>query len=185
MSKHETKPEPSITSASQHDETIELSDAAANLLRSLEVERDDAIAARQRALADFANYQRRATENERRAHHAGASSVVRSIIPVLDHFDLALGQRADQLTVEQLIGGVKMVRDELAKALHMSGVERIEPKANDPFDPNRHEAMMRQAAPGVEPDHIVSVLQAGYAMGDIVLRPAKVAIAAEATGSET
>ena len=40
-----------------------------------------------------------------------------------------------------------------------------------------HEAMMRQASEDVKPNHIVSVLQVGYKMGDLVLRPAKVAIA--------
>ena len=57
-------------------------------------------------------------------------------------------------------------------------MQRIEPVVGDEFDPNRHEAVMRQPAEGIAPNHIVSVLQPGYAMGDQVLRPAKVAVAA-------
>ncbi len=158
-------------------EAIELSEAAAELVNQLEVERDEAIAARKRALADYQNFQRRSLENERQAGQQGATRVVRSVLPVLDHFDLALGQNAQDLTVEQLIGGVKMVRDELVKALQLSGLERIDPKPGDEFDPNQHEAMMRQPAEGIDPNHVVAVMQTGYRIGDQVLRPAKVAIA--------
>lgn len=179
MGQHKTKPEHEAENRRDQDEAepIELSEAAAELVSLLEAERDEAVAARKRALADFQNFQRRSLENERRAGEQGATRVVRSILPVLDHFDLALGQKPQELTVEQLIGGVKIVRDELRKSLEVNGVERIEPAPGDEFDPNLHEAMMRQPAEGIEPNHIVMVMQTGYRMGDHVLRPAKVAIA--------
>ncbi len=159
---------------------IELSEEAAELIRTLEAERDDALAARQRALADFANYQRRAAENERRALHSGVARLAKSLLPVLDHFDLALNQDPSKTTAKQLLGGVRIVHDELTKALAAHGIETIHPQFDEEFDPNRHEAMLRQDAAGVRPGHIVSVLQPGYAMVDHVLRPAKVAIASEA-----
>lgn len=183
MGKHTTKHD------SEHDangdaeeqqpqfDAIDLSDAAADLVAQLEAERDEAIASHKRALADFQNFQRRSIENERRAGEQGVSRVVRSILPVLDHFDLALGQKQEGLTVEQLKGGVKIVRDELSKTLQLNGVERIEPNPGDEFDPTQHEAMMRQPAEGIKPNHIVMVMQPGYRIGDHVLRPAKVAIA--------
>lgn len=158
-------------------EELELSEAASDLVQRLETERDDAVSARQRALADFANYQRRALDNETRARQQGAASVVRSVLPVLDHFDLALGQASDQTSAEQLAAGVRIVRDELIKALASNGVARIEPKLGEPFNPGQHEAIMQQAMDGVEPGHITSVLQPGYRVGDQVLRPAKVAVA--------
>ncbi len=157
---------------------IELSEAAAELVERLEQERDEALAARQRALADFRNYQRRAVQSEQRAVQGGAAGVVRSLLAVIDHFDLALGQDTEQITVDQLLGGVRIVRDELVKALESHGVQRIDPARGDEFDPNRHEAMMKQPADDVEPNHIVCVLQLGYQMGDLVLRPAKVVVAA-------
>ena len=160
-------------------EMIELSEDAAKLVEDLQRERDDAIEQRQRALADFSNFQRRASENERRSLQEGAVRAVRPILTVLDHFDLALGQNTDQLTVDQLIGGVRMVRDELYKALQTTGVERISPRSGEPFNPNQHEAMMREASGEVEPGHVVRTLQPGYRMGEQVLRPAKVMIAEE------
>ena len=159
-------------------ESIELSDAAAELVKRLEAERDEAVAARQRALADFRNYQRRAAESELRAGQGGAAGVIRSLLAVIDHFDLALGQDTEQITVEQLLGGVRMVRDELVKMLESHGVDRIDPARGDEFDPNLHQAMMKQPDNTVEPNQVVSVLQSGYQMGDLVLRPAKVTVAA-------
>jgi len=160
-------------------EPIDLTDEAAALIDSLTRERDDALGARQRALADFANFQRRARENEVRARQHGVTSVVRSLLPVMDHFDLALAQDPSKVSVEQLLGGVNIVRAEFVKVIESLGVTRIDPAPGDPLDPMRHEAMMRQPAPGIEPGRVAAVFQPGYAMGDMVIRPAKVTIAAE------
>ncbi len=163
-------------------DATEPSEAGPDLLEQVMLERDDALAARQRALADLVNFQRRAEANEHRAVQTGAARVVRSILAVLDHFDLALDQDPEQLSVEQLIGGVRIVHDDLLKALQSQGVERIEPLIGDEFDPNRHEAVMRQPSDEAAPNTIVSVLSPGYTMGDLVLRPAKVAVAAAEEG---
>jgi molecular chaperone GrpE len=119
----------------------------------------------------------RSSDNERRSLEEGMSRIVRSILPVLDHFDLALDPGKKSMTVDQLIGGVKIVRDELDKTLQVHGVERIEPAIGDEFDPQRHEAMMHEPSASVEPGHVVKVYQPGYVMGERVLRPAKVAVA--------
>ncbi len=156
---------------------IELPEEAAQYVEQLRKELEAALSARQRALADFRNYQRRALENEQQALAVGARRVITSLLPVLDHFDLALNQDLETITVDKLLNGVQIVRDEVTKALQLQGVDVIEPEIGDEFDPNRHEAMMRQAAEGIEPNHIVAVVQAGYVMGDMVLRPAKVAVA--------
>ena len=179
MSPKKAQPEPTPpTPASEEAEIV---------LEELKAELDEAIAARKRALADFANYQRRAAEAELRAAEGGAAGVARSLLGVLDHLDLALGQDTGQLTVEQLLGGVRIVRDELLKALAAHGVERLEPAVGDEFDPHCHEAVMRQPAGDVPPGHISAVMQPGYVMGRAVLRPAKVTVAAppdECTGGE-
>ena len=156
---------------------IELSEEAAQLVLNLQAQIDEAVAARQRALADFRNYQKRAAENEIHANKAGSARIARSLLSVVDQFDMALDQDTQQLTVEQLLSGIRLVREELVKALETHGVIRFKPEVGDEFDPMMHEAMMRQASEDVEPNHIVSVLQVGYKMGDLVLRPAKVAIA--------
>ena len=104
------------------------------------------------------------------------------MLGVLDHFDLALGQDAGHLSVEQLLDGVQIVRDELLKSLTSQGVERIDPVAGDEFDPHSHEAVMRRPCDEVEPGTVAAVMQPGYVMGDLVLRPAKVIVAAPLEG---
>jgi molecular chaperone GrpE len=160
-------------------DACQLDGPADDLVRQLQAELDEAVEARKRALADFKNYQRRATENEQRAGAMATARAVRSLLPVLDHFDLALNQKPEQMTVENLLQAVRIVRDEFNRVLTTLGVERIEPKAGDVFDPHRHEAVMRQHVKGAQPNTVVSTMQSGFALGDMVLRPAKVAVAGE------
>lgn len=155
---------------------INATDEAEAMLADLKGELDEAIEARKRALADFANFQRRAAENENRAALDGAARVIKPLLGVLDHFDLALDQKTDQVTVDQLLGGVRIVRDELFKVLESRGVSRIQPETGDDFDPSLHEAVLCQPVEGVPPHRVAMVLQPGYRMGETVLRPAKVGV---------
>lgn len=162
-------------------EPVEISEDAAAIVDRLQQERDEALDARKRALADYANFQRRAGENENRARDQGIAEIARSFIPVLDQFDFALGQNAADSTAESLLKGIAIVREEFLKALDQSGIAPIEPQVGDSFDPVRHEAMLQQPGEGVDPGHVSMVVQTGWSMGSQVLRPAKVAIAPEVT----
>ena len=148
------------------------------MIEDLSVRLDEAIAGRQRALADFKNLQRRSRENEAYERAAGVSSVVKALIPALDHFDIALAQDHGAATVEQLLDGVRIVREELGRALEGQRVKRIAPDIGEPFDPNLHQGIMRDLTDKQPPDTIVAVHQVGYAIGEMVLRPAAVVIAA-------
>jgi molecular chaperone GrpE len=130
-----------------------------------------------RALADFQNYQRRANAEEPRLRAAGVGSVVRHVIPVLDNFDMALAHDPSTMTAAAAVDGLRMVRGELLRALEKAGVELLQPKGGDAFDPHQHEAIMHAPAAGVAPGHVSSTLQCGYRLGETVLRPAKVAVA--------
>jgi molecular chaperone GrpE len=151
----------------------EVGDAIRQLLDDRDQIRED----RLRALAEVSNNQRRAVENERRIEQAARASACRTVLPVLDQIGMALDQDLETLSAVQLAEGVSLIRDELIKALADMGVDWITPEVGDEFDPVRHEAMLRQASADVESNHIVAVMQAGYAMGEQVLRPAKVSIA--------
>jgi molecular chaperone GrpE len=141
---------------------------------------DKLIADRMRAQADFANFQRRSIENEARARIGGLVQLTRSLMPVLDHFDLALAQDPSKLTVEQLAKSIEMTRAELQKALEQNGIARIEPMPGTEFDPLQHDAVMRQPADGIAPGCVSMRFQTGWRLGESVLRPAKVAVAPEA-----
>lgn len=146
---------------------------AARLARELE----EVSAKYQRLAADFRNYQQRALSNEREARWRGGADVVESVIRSLDFFELALGQDPAKASAEQVISGVRMIRDELLRSLGQHGVTVIAPRVNDEFDPHRHTAVQQIGAVGVGPGRISIVMQPGYALGERVLRPASVAVA--------
>ena len=150
-------------------------DTSAAVMEQLRIEREQAREDRLRALAEVSNNQRRASENERRVELASRVSLIRRILPVLDQFDMAASQ--DSITTEQLVEGFRIAGNELLKILTDQGVVRLEPAIGDVFDPMKHEAMLRQESDEIEADHIVMIMQAGYMIGDQVIRPAKVAVA--------
>lgn len=151
------------------------------LLASLRAELDEVNDRWKRAMADFQNFQRRATQNEQEARRQGVTSVLHSLIPVLDHFDLAIAQSAGAAAGSEgaagVIEGVRVIRGELIKALELHGVKIINPEPNAEFNPNLHNALTQQPAEGVKPGRISSVFQVGYELHDRVVRPAKVAVA--------
>jgi molecular chaperone GrpE len=177
MESHEDN---TTTDPLEDGEAVEISEDAAAIIEKLQKERDDAIEARTRALADYQNFQRRARENEAREREMGIAEVARSLIPVLDQFEMALGQDSGETTVESLLKGIEIVRDELSKALNKTGVTSIEPVVGDVFDPTCQEAMLQQPLEGVEPGHVSMVVQSGWSLKNQILRPAKVAIAPDA-----
>ncbi len=166
------------------EETYEVPGPVATLLQRIERERDEAVESRLRALADFKNFQRRSAENESRAATDGTIRVVRALLPVLDHVDLALQQDVHQLSAEQLMGGVKLLQQEFTRSLEAFGLQAIRPQPGDEFDANAHEAMMRQPSEEMPANHVTMVMQQGFRLGDLILRPAKVAIAAEKSSDD-
>jgi molecular chaperone GrpE len=151
----------------------------------LEAELADAQGRALRVLADFQNYQRRALQNEVVARQQGVAALATSVVGVLDHFDQALNQGA-AAGADQVLMGLRVIRDELLKALQQHGVGLINPASNELFVPGRHEAIMQQPAEGVEPGHVVATFQSGYTLAgpagsppgsERVLRPAKVSVA--------
>lgn len=140
-------------------------------------ERDEAMTQWKRALADFQNFQRRAAANEAEARRQGVVGVVGSVLPVLDHFDVALTQPTPDDASRRIMEGVKVIRTELIRALENHGVTVIAPRPGDAFDPNLHAALLQQAAEGVAPGDVSASFQVGYSIGDRVIRPAKVAVA--------
>ncbi|CAG0951238.1 Protein GrpE [Phycisphaerales bacterium] len=183
MAEEQSKPrpgdeqdDPRVWDVSDADagDTSSVEDRVAQLLAELE----DAKGRTLRIMADYNNYQRRALQNERLARSDGTADVVKSVVGVIDHFDIALNADLSKATPEQIVDGVKVIREELLKALAQHGVGLINPARGELFQPGRHEAVMQMSAEGVDSGHIVQTFQAGYTLGaDRVLRPAKVAVA--------
>ena len=77
---------------------------------------------------------------------------------------------------DSVVKGFQMARDALMQGLVECGVTTILPEIGDEFDPQLHEALMRQDSEDFETDRIVMVMQSGFQLGDIVISPAKVAV---------
>ncbi|MAE61464.1 MAG: nucleotide exchange factor GrpE, partial [Planctomycetaceae bacterium] len=148
-------------------------------LTAMTREKDEVFAQLQRVSADYQNYMRRAQHNQRESAELARADVIKTLLGVLDHFDHALSAEAEGDEAKALMDGVRIVHDELMKVLTQSGLGRVEPAVGDAFDPEQHEALMRQSAEGVEANHITAALQPGYRYGRRTLRAAKVAVAPE------
>lgn len=148
-------------------------------LASVALERDQAKADYLRALAEYQNYQRRALANEQEARRQGVTSVLTSVLPVIDHFDMALTQKADTDATQRVIDGVKVIRQELIRALEKHGVGVINPAPGDRPDHALHAVLMHKPAEGVAPGHISGVMQVGYTLEGRIVRPAMVTVAPE------
>jgi molecular chaperone GrpE len=169
--------EPSDVDAQAPEPAGEEPAAETPTLEQLQHERDELEDRLKRVSADYQNYMRRAQQNVTTAQQQQLMSVAKSLVSVLDHFDNALAVDPEATSPQKMMEGVQMVRDELLRVLGGHGVERIEATVGEPFDPNRHEAMMRQPTDQVEPDHVAMQMQPGYALAEMTIRPAKVAVA--------
>jgi molecular chaperone GrpE len=145
----------------------------------LQVELAEAHEARMRALADFSNYQRRATENERRSSRAAQIEIIRALLPAVDHLGMALDHADDAASAAQLKQGVELAEAEFLKAMGNFGVTVLDPAPGHVFDPNLHQAVMREASEEMGPNHVLRVLQVGYEVADQVIRPAQVIVSTE------
>ena len=129
-----------------------------------------------RTTADFKNTQRRLeTEMDQRMQYAN-SSLIKSVLPVIDNFERALGADSSKADAAAILKGMQIVHDQLISVLKGQHVEEIAPRPGDPFDPSKHEALMQQDAPQYKEPTVVQVLQKGYALRDRTLRPAQVAV---------
>lgn len=158
------------------DETGAAEQAAPALdpLAQAEAQRDEYLAGWQRTQADFDNYRKRALRQQQEFAARGAERLLAKLLPVLDDLERALAAAADHEEAK-VIEGVEMTKSALAAALASEGLVEIE--ADGAFDPHVHEALLAQPVEGVESGSIVQVVQRGYRLGDVVLRPARVIVA--------
>ena len=123
----------------------------------------------QRVHAEYANYRKRIERDRDINRQMAMGSVFVELLPILDDIDRAREH-------DELVGTFKTVGDNLDAALTKLGLERFG-SANEPFDPNMHEALASVEAEGVTEPTVVAVFQPGYRQGERILRPARVSVA--------
>jgi len=139
-------------------------------------ERDEYLALAQRIQADFENYRKRALRDQERLVAHAHERLVRELLPILDDLERTL-EAAERHEEAQLVDGVKLVEKSLRAALAKEGLTEID--TGGQFDPHVHEALLTQPSEDTEPGSVLDVVQRGYRLGDKVVRPARVVVAAE------
>lgn len=130
----------------------------------------------QRLQAEYVNYKKRVDRDRALARQAGIDAVLRELMPVFD----SIGEAAKH---DELTGGFKLTADELTRVVTRFGFESFGAPGEE-FDPRLHEALMQIPVPGTEEMLVHEVMQAGYRIGEQVLRPARVVVAVPAPADE-
>jgi molecular chaperone GrpE len=134
-----------------------------------------------RTLAEMENLRRRTEREVAESRAYGVASFARDILTVADNMDRALqtlrAELKDNTGVKALLDGVELTERELLKVLEKHGVRKFEPQPREKFDPNLHQAMYEVPDPTLPAGTVAQVVQAGFMIGDRMLRPALVAVA--------
>ncbi len=172
-------PEEDVMSKGQEqaEETVQLTKAefetACAHIEKLQKEKDEAILVAQRLQADFDNYRKRNANLKADSYEEGMRDCVRVLLPTLDGFDRALEnmQGVDPCFAD----GIKLVQRMLLDSLAKLGLQEV--PADGVFDPELHEAVMKESMEGKRAGDILAVLQKGYEIKGRIIRHSMVKIA--------
>ncbi len=126
-----------------------------------------------RTLADFDNYRKRTERDKEDFRRYALATILRDLLPVLDNFDRALDHAEEG---DDFHRGVLLIYKQLWDVLQKAGLKVIE-EVGIRFNPNIHEAVIREEDPSVPSQTVTAVLQKGYFLHDRLLRPALVKVA--------
>ena len=134
-----------------------------------------------RTLAEQENLRRRTEREVADSRQYAVTSFAREMLTVADNLRRAIQAvpaeaRAADLALANLMDGVDATERGLEQTLTKFGVRQVSPKGQK-FDPAIHQAMYELETPDSPPGNVTDVIQAGYVIGERVLRPALVAIA--------
>jgi molecular chaperone GrpE len=129
-----------------------------------------------RVAADFDNYKKRSRKELGDAVKVAREDVLRELLPVFDNLERASAHAGTASDTKALADGISMVQRQFIDVLGKLGIERVQ-AVGQPFDPAVHEAVQHLETSDFAPGVVAAELQAGYRMGERVLRPALVVVA--------
>jgi molecular chaperone GrpE len=138
---------------------------------------DEYLELAQRTKADFENYRKRAAREAAGAQERGAAKLAKELLPAVDNLDRALAASETASNGDDLVSVIRLVHADVLAALGRFGIEPFSPEG-ERFDPQHHEAVAQQPVEGAESGTVVEVYQRGYRLGELVIRPARVVVAA-------
>jgi len=152
-----------------------------------QIKAEEHLADLQRTQADFENYRKRQAESQKELGGYLIEKLILDIVPVLDNFRSATMHVPPEQKDSPWVVGIQYIEKQLEDVVKSNGVEVIEAKERDVFDPTIHEAVSAEAmnqesgtenqVEAKEETHtVVKVLQKGFRLGGKVIRPAKVSV---------
>ena len=129
----------------------------------------DYLEALQRERAEFINYRNRAQKEQERFRQHGIIDVLTALLPALDDIDRIREN-------SEMDDSFKAVAAKIDKAFEKFGVEKFGEKGED-FDPTKHEAILHKPDADADKETVDTVVEAGYRIGDRVIRAARVVVA--------
>jgi len=173
-------PEEFLDNDGESGKTGEAENSAEAELAALREELEEAKQQVLYAKADTQNVRRRMEKDIADARAYAATGFARDVLSVADNLKRAIDAVPTDLREDDkfkgLVAGIEATQRELDKIFTQHGIARIE-AMGQPLDPNRHQAMIEMPHAEAEPGTIVQEMQAGYTIGERLLRPALVGVA--------
>ena len=146
-------------------------------LEEMDMKAEEYLDGWQRARAEFANYKKRVTRENMDIRQVARGEVIKLYLDIADDLERALQEKPEIGDGETWAEGIEIIFQKLRARLESEGIKPMNPLGEE-FDPNIHEALMKEESEEYESGQIIEVMQEGYWIGDKVLRPALVRVAA-------
>ncbi|MDP2806941.1 MAG: nucleotide exchange factor GrpE [bacterium] len=139
-----------------------------------------------RAMADLDNYRKRTAKEYLEKEGDANRNLVSKILPVLDNLDRALTSSKELCDRDESFRsfylGVQMIDQQIHKILEAEGLSALESEGQ-PFDPNKHEAVLAVESRDHQPDTVINEVEKGFLFRDKILRPARVTVSKLPSGN--
>ncbi|MCA9916783.1 MAG: nucleotide exchange factor GrpE [Anaerolineales bacterium] len=130
-----------------------------------------------RSQAEFANARKRMEKQRLDTYTNATASVIDKLLPIVDDFERAMDNLPEEINGHSWLEGIQLVQRKLQSTLDNFNVTAID-AVGQPFDPTWHEAITQEPSDEYESGVVCRVLQTGYKIGDRVIRPSLVVVAA-------
>ncbi len=132
-----------------------------------------------RLYSEFENFRRRTSKEKLELISTANKELMSDLLPVLDDFERAMNATEKSEDLKAVREGISLVQNKLNKSLENKGLKKMKVKKGDEFDDEKHEAITQIPAEKKLEGKVVDVIEAGYTLGESVVRFAKVVVGAK------
>ena len=167
-----TTNEPAVSDSQPAEQELTLEEQLALAQQTADEKHNDWM----RALADLQNARRKFDTNLKNARINVTGDVISDLLPIIDDLTLAIANVPEDVASTDWYGGFGLIPKKLSTTLEKLNVHKIESVGAE-FDPEKHNAIMREESDEYESDIVIREYQPGFRLGDRIIRPAVVAVA--------